>query len=38
MTLLDLGEVTILLLGSWGFGLAFGSKIQAIIHFFKSSI
>ena len=38
MTLADLGQITVLLIGSFGVGIAFGVKIQSVIHFFKSSL
>jgi hypothetical protein len=38
MTLADMGEISVLLIGAWGFGIAFGVKIQSVVHFFRSSI
>lgn len=37
MSLADLGEITVYLIGSFAIGLAFGVKIQSVIHFFKQS-
>jgi len=37
MTLLDLGEIVVYCLGSFGFGLVVGFKVQMTIQFFRNA-